>query len=131
MLTVVFLCFFFLLPHQSELYWVPGCLIQAEDVSEFLLFYQFLKNGCLQCSFFSSFFQRIHRISQTEKCDIYYLLGTETLDTYVHPSLCKKLATLDSIVDKRTDRTFKGATTTTVPAEEEEESLLKIISGLF
>lgn len=105
-LTVVFLYFFFfLLPHQSELYWVPGIMIQAED--------------------------RIHRISQTEKCDIYYLLGTETLDTYVHPSLCKKLATLDSLVDKRTDRTFKGATTTTVPVEEEEESLLKIISGLF
>ena len=89
----------------GELYWVPGVMIQAED--------------------------RIHRISQTEKCDIYYLLGTDTLDTYVHPSLCKKLLTLDSLVDKRTDRTFKGATTTTVPAEEEEESLLKIISRLF
>ena len=89
----------------GELYWVPGVMIQAED--------------------------RIHRISQTEKCDIYYLLGTDTLDTYVHPSLCRKLLTLDSLVDKRTDRTFKGATTTTVPAEEEEESLLKIISRLF
>lgn len=89
----------------GELYWVPGVMIQAED--------------------------RIHRISQTEKCNIYYLLGTDTLDTYVHPSLCKKLVTLDSLVDKRTDRTFKGATTTTVAAEEEEESLLKIISGLF
>lgn len=89
----------------GELYWVPGVMIQAED--------------------------RIHRISQTEKCDIFYLLGTDTLDTYVHPSLCKKLTTLDSLVDKRTDRTFKGATTTTVPVEEEEESLLKIISGLF
>lgn len=87
----------------GELYWVPGVMIQAED--------------------------RIHRISQTERCDIYYLLGTETLDTYVHPALCKKLATLDSLVDNRTDRTFKGKTTTTVPAE--EESLLKIISGLF
>jgi len=87
----------------GELYWVPGVMIQAED--------------------------RIHRISQTERCDIYYLLGTDTLDTYVHPSLCKKLATLDSLVDKRTDRTFKGATTTTVPVE--EESLLKVISKLF
>ena len=89
----------------GELYWVPGVMIQAED--------------------------RIHRISQTERCEIYYLLGTDTLDTYVHPSLCKKLATLDSLVDKRTDRTFEGATTTSVPVEEEEESLLKIISGLF
>ena len=89
----------------GELFWVPGIMIQAED--------------------------RIHRISQTEKCEIFYLLGSDTLDTYVHPSLCKKLVTLDSLVDKRTDRTFKGATTTTVPAEEEEESLLKIISGLF
>ena len=89
----------------GELYWVPGVMIQAED--------------------------RIHRISQTERCEIYYLLGTETLDTYVHPALCKKLATLDSLVDKRTDRSFKGSTTTTVPAEEEEESLLKVISKLF
>lgn len=87
----------------GELYWVPGVMIQAED--------------------------RIHRISQTERCDIYYLLGTETLDTYVHPALCKKLSTLDSLVDNRTDRTFKGKTTTTVPME--EESLLKVISGLF
>jgi len=90
----------------GELYWVPGVMIQAED--------------------------RIHRISQTERCEIYYLLGTDTLDTYVHPALCKKLLTLDTLVDQRTDRTFKGATTTTVPVnEEEEESLLKIISGLF
>ena len=47
----------------GELYWVPGCMIQAED--------------------------RVHRISQTSHCDIYYLLGAETLDTYVHPTLCK------------------------------------------
>ena len=87
----------------GELYWVPGVMIQAED--------------------------RIHRISQTERCDIYYLLGTETLDTYVHPALCKKLTTLDSLVDNRTDRTFKGATTTNVAVE--EESLLKVISKLF
>lgn len=89
----------------GELYWVPGVMIQAED--------------------------RIHRISQTEQCEIYYLLGTDTLDTYVHPSLCKKLLTLDALVDKRSDRTFKGVTTTTIALEEEEESLFKIISGLF
>lgn len=86
----------------GELYWVPGVMIQAED--------------------------RIHRISQTDNVTIKYLLGTDTLDTYVHPSLCKKLATLDSFVDKRTDRTFVGVTTTNVPAE---ESLIGEISKLF
>lgn len=91
----------------GELYWVPGCMIQAED--------------------------RVHRISQTSRCDIYYLLGAETLDTYVHPTLCKKLATLDSLVDQRTDRTFEGATSTTVPVQEEEdeESIMSAISKLF
>jgi SWI/SNF-related matrix-associated actin-dependent regulator 1 of chromatin subfamily A len=87
----------------GELYWVPGVMIQAED--------------------------RVHRISQENKVDIKYLLGTETIDTYVHPSLCKKLATLDTVVDQRSDRTFQGATTTTVQAP--EESLLDILSGLF
>ena len=37
-------------------------------------------------------------ISQTERCDIYYLLGTENLSSSVHPTLCKKLMTLDSLV---------------------------------
>ena len=87
----------------GELYWVPGVMIQAED--------------------------RVHRISQEKRVDIQYLLGTDTIDTYVHPSLCKKLATLDTVVDQRTDRTFKGATTTHVRAP--EESLLHILSGLF
>ena len=87
----------------GELYWVPGVMIQAED--------------------------RVHRISQENRVDIQYLLGTDTIDTYVHPSLCKKLATLDTVVDKRTDRTFKGATTTHVQAQ--EESLLHILSSLF
>lgn len=87
----------------GELYWVPGVMIQAED--------------------------RVHRISQENRVEIKYLLGTDTLDTYVHPSLCKKLATLDTVVDKRCDRTFEGKTTTHVQAP--EESLLDIISGLF
>ena len=69
---------------------------------------------------------RAHRISQTQPVEVSYLLGTETLDTYVHPSLCKKLATLDSLVDKRKDRTFEGKTTTHVAAE--EESLMSILS---
>ena len=90
----------------GELYWVPGCMIQAED--------------------------RVHRISQTRRVDIRYLLGADTLDTYVHPALCKKLATLDTVVDQRVDRTFEGVTTTTVPAEEEaEEPLLGTLSKLF
>lgn len=84
----------------GELFWVPGVMIQAED--------------------------RAHRISQTQPVEVSYLLGTETLDTYVHPSLCKKLATLDSLVDKRKDRTFEGKTTTHVAAE--EESLMSILS---
>ena len=46
-----------------------------------------------------------------------------------NPSLCKKLATLDTVVDNRSDRTFEGKTTTHVHAQ--EESLLDIISGLF
>jgi len=88
----------------GELYWVPGVMIQAED--------------------------RVHRISQEKRVSIQYLLGTETLDTYVHPALCKKLATLDTVVDQRTDRTFQGVTSTMVPAEE-EESILKAISNIF
>jgi hypothetical protein len=52
----------------------------------------------------------------------------------VHPALCKKLSTLDSLVDQRNDRTFQGETTTTVEVEEEdddEESLMSAISKLF
>lgn len=86
----------------GELYWVPGVMLQAED--------------------------RAHRISQTQPVEVTYLMGTGTLDTYVHPSLCKKLFTLDSLVDQRTDRTFVGKTTTHVAAEEEEESLLSMLS---
>ena len=76
---------------------------------------------------------RVHRISQENKVNIQYLLGADTLDSYVHPSLCKKLATLDSLVDQRTDRTFTGETTTTVEAfeEDDEESLMSVISKLF
>lgn len=89
---------------MGELYWVPGVMIQAED--------------------------RVHRISQTCRVEIQYLLGTETLDTYIHPSLCKKLRTLDVLVDKRSDRTFKGQTTTTV-YQEQEDDIFDTIKGLF
>jgi len=85
----------------GELFWVPGVMIQAED--------------------------RAHRISQTQPVEITHLMGTETLDTYVHPSLCKKLATLDSLVDRRNDRTFAGKTVTHV-ADEDEESVLSLLS---
>ena len=84
----------------GELYWVPGVIIQAED--------------------------RVHRISQTARVDIRYLLGQDTLDTYVHPSLCKKLSILDDLVDQRADRTL-GSTKQT---EDEEDSILKIITQL-
>ena len=87
----------------GELFWTPGVVIQAED--------------------------RIHRLSQSSTCDIRYLLGTGTLDTYVHPVLCKKLSTLDALVDKRSDRTFEGKTTTKVAAE--DSSLLDIIGQMF
>lgn len=87
----------------GELYWVPGVMIQAED--------------------------RVHRISQESRVDIKYLLGTDTIDTYVHPSLCKKLSTLDNVVDARQDRTFKGVTTTHVHAQ--EESMIDILSRLL
>lgn len=91
----------------GELYWVPGVMIQAED--------------------------RVHRISQENKVNIQYLLGADTLDSYVHPTLCRKLATLDSLVDQRSDRTFEGKTTTTIEASEDDddESLMSAISKLF
>jgi SWI/SNF-related matrix-associated actin-dependent regulator 1 of chromatin subfamily A len=88
---------------MGELFWVPGVMIQAED--------------------------RIHRISQTGNCEIKYLLGTETLDTYIFPTLCKKLQTLDQLVDKRSDRTFKGKTSTVYL--EEDENLFDIIDKMF
>lgn len=88
---------------MGELFWVPGVMIQAED--------------------------RIHRISQTGNCEIKYLLGTETLDTYIFPTLCKKLQTLDQLVDKRSDRTFKGKTSTVYL--EEDENLFDIIKKMF
>lgn len=87
----------------GELFWTPGVVIQAED--------------------------RVHRLSQTSTCDIRYLLGTDTLDTYVHPVLCKKLSTLDALVDKRSDRTFEGKTTTKIAAQ--ESSLLDIIGNML
>jgi len=89
---------------MGELFWVPGVLIQAED--------------------------RLHRISQTSRVEIKYLLGTETLDTYIHPALCKKLQILDSIVDKRNDRTFQGKTTTMVHLEE-DQNLIGALQKLF
>ena len=65
----------------GEMYWVPGVILQAED--------------------------RCHRISQTQPVTIYYLLGQETIDTYIHPVLDKKLKVLDNITDQRADRTLK------------------------
>ena len=85
----------------GELFWVPGVMIQAED--------------------------RVHRISQQNPVQIKYLLGTDTMDTYVHPALCKKLALIDQCIDQRSDRTFQGVDEDV----DEEESLLKTISRLI
>ena len=65
----------------GEMYWVPGVILQAED--------------------------RCHRISQTKPVTIYYLLGSDTIDSYIHPVLDKKLKILDNITDQRSDRTLK------------------------
>lgn len=54
-----------------ELYWNPGTLLQAED--------------------------RIHRIGQTSKVIIKYLLFRKTIDEIVWPKLLSKLKVLDSL----------------------------------
>lgn len=64
----------------GELYFVPGTMLQAED--------------------------RIHRIGQTESCDIRYIIGEGTLDDYIFKMIIRKLDTLDSVLDCRDDRNF-------------------------
>ncbi len=64
----------------GELYFVPGTMLQAED--------------------------RIHRIGQTESCDIRYIIGEGTLDDYIFKMIVRKLDTLDSVLDCRDDRNF-------------------------
>jgi len=89
----------------GELVWTPGEIIQAED--------------------------RIHRIGQDKKCEINYLLGTDTLDSYMFPNICKKLLTIDQITDdERTDRTLEGKKSF-VEAKEEESNLMSLLNDIF
>ena len=90
----------------GELVWTPGEIIQAED--------------------------RIHRIGQDKKCEINYLLGTETLDSYMFPNICKKLLTIDQITDdERTDRTLEGKKSFVEAKEEEESNLMQMLNSIF
>ena len=66
----------------AELYFVPGTILQAED--------------------------RVHRVGQTKVCDIRYIIAEGSLDDYIFKMLYHKLQTLDSVLDGRTDREFKG-----------------------
>jgi len=89
----------------GELVWTPGEIIQAED--------------------------RIHRIGQNNKCEINYLLGSDTLDSYIFPNICKKLLTIDQITDdERTDRTLEG-NRSFVEAKEEESNLMSMLNSIF
>ena len=91
----------------GELVWCPGEIIQAED--------------------------RIHRIGQDKKCEINYLLGTDTLDSYMFPNICKKLLTIDQITDdERTDRTLEGKKSfVEAKCEEEETTLMSMLNSIF
>ena len=68
----------------GELYYVPGTILQAED--------------------------RIHRVSQTNQCDIRYIIAKDTLDEHIYKMLKWKLETLDNLLDGRNDRTLDGDT---------------------
>lgn len=65
----------------AELNFVPGTMLQAED--------------------------RIHRIGQTQKVDIRYIIAENTLDDYIFKMLVRKLDTLDQVLDARDDRNFE------------------------
>ena len=65
----------------AELYWVPGIILQAED--------------------------RAHRVGQTNKVSILYLIGRDTIDSRVYPQITQKLKVLDNALDGRTDRTME------------------------
>jgi SWI/SNF-related matrix-associated actin-dependent regulator 1 of chromatin subfamily A len=66
----------------GELYFVPGTILQAED--------------------------RVHRVGQTKTCDIRYIIAEGSLDDHIFKMLYYKLQTLDTILDGRVDREFKG-----------------------
>ena len=58
----------------GELYWIPGIMIQAED--------------------------RCHRISQINNVDIHYLIGQDTLDSYVYDMLQRKCKIINKVVSQ-------------------------------
>ncbi len=66
----------------AELYFVPGTILQAED--------------------------RVHRIGQKSACDIRFIIAKGSLDEHIWKMLHYKLATLDTALDGRSDRTIKG-----------------------
>ena len=66
----------------AELYFVPGTILQAED--------------------------RVHRIGQKNACDIRFIIAKGSLDEHIWKMLHYKLATLDTALDGRSDRTMKG-----------------------
>ena len=66
----------------AELYFVPGTILQAED--------------------------RVHRIGQENACDIRFIIAKGSLDEHIWKMLHFKLATLDTALDGRSDRTMKG-----------------------
>ena len=66
----------------AELYFVPGVILQAED--------------------------RVHRIGQKNACDIRFIIAKGSLDEHIWKMLHYKLATLDTALDGRSDRTIKG-----------------------
>jgi len=66
----------------AELYFVPGTILQAED--------------------------RVHRIGQKNACDIRFIIAKGSLDEHIWKMLHYKLATLDTALDGRSDRTIKG-----------------------
>lgn len=66
----------------AELYYTPGVVLQCED--------------------------RVHRIGQKNSCDIRYIIADGSLDNHIWKMLHYKLATLDTALDGRSDRTIKG-----------------------
>ena len=66
----------------AELYYVPGTILQAED--------------------------RVHRIGQKNSCDIRFIIARGSIDEKIWKMLHFKLATLDTALDGRSDRTIAG-----------------------
>ncbi len=65
----------------AELYWVSGVLQQAEA--------------------------RAHRIGQTNKVTVLYLIGNDTIDKRVYSQVCQKFKILDNALDGRTNRSME------------------------